>query len=367
MKRLSFAVLMIFLLVFATAGCGSKVDQNEHPAAKSTVVTTKADQAAAKNPAASGQEKGNKPDLSSAGKPSSVQMPLPNKGTAGTVTLMITRDFGKQVLVKKEAVLDKNSTVLDVLKANSNVSTKYDGSYVSSMQGLQSNTGGISGDNSDWFYYINGICSDAGAGDYNLKAGEHIWWDYHPWKSAGFVNSAVIGCFPEPFIHGYRGKINGAVVMASPENTALAAELEQTLKNRGAANVNRVELSNGLLEKRARPTIVIGTWPELKQLEWLHQFNNAWKKTGTGSHFTDNSLELLDYGGNAARTISGSAGIIAAAGAGLGDANPIWIIAGTDQKGLQEAVEVLTKSPAKISGMYSAAVTSGEIIRLPLQ
>lgn len=368
MKRLYLAVLMIFLLTFAT-GCNINKAEFNKPAAKSTAVTAQADKPADKAGAVPGQEKKEvkNNNTGSIKHPSAVLQPGQNNAQASTVTLMITRDFGRQVLVKKAAAINNNSTVINILKANSEVTTKYDGGYVSSIRGLESHNGGMTGDNLDWFYYINGICSDAGADDYPLKPGETIWWDYHAWKSMGFVNSAVIGCYPEPFIHGYRGKAAAATVMASARNTALAAELEQALKNQGAANVSTVELNNSLLEKRAHPTIVIGTWPELKQMEWLDKFNNAYKKTGTGVHFTDKSVELLDYRGNVTRTISGSGGIIAAAGAGLGDAAPLWIIAGTDQNGLHEALKVLVETPGKISGFYSTAVIPGEIIRLPLQ
>lgn len=367
MKRLYLAVLMILLLISAT-GCSINKGELNKPAAKSTAVTAQAEKPADKTATVSEQEKKEaKNNVSSEKNPVEIPQPGQINKTASNVTLLITRDFGRQVLLKKQAAINNNSTVIDVLKANSDVITKYDGGYVGSIQGLESQSGGITGDNLDWFYYINGICSDAGAGDYALKPGEYVWWDYHAWKSIGFVNSAVIGCYPEPFIHGYRGKVNGVTVMASAQNAGLAAKLEQTLKKQGTARVNTAELNNSLLEKRTHPTIVMGTWSELKHLEWLNQFNNAYRKTGTSVHFTDNSLELLDYHGNVTRTISGSGGIIAAAGAGLGDAAPLWIIAGTDENGLQQALEVLVKTPGEISGFYSAAVIPGEIIRLPLK
>lgn len=366
MKRLPCLMVMILVVILSVTGCYIYESHKNGDFAKHTV-TTQTDKPTDKTVATSGREKQEIENSDSSIKKPSEAAPGPTTGTANTVTLMITKDFGKQVLLKKHAAIDKNSTVIDALKANIDVITRYDGNYVSSIKGLESHNGGISGENLDWFYYINGICSDAGVGDYNLKTGETIWWDYHKWKSTGFVNSAVIGCYPEPFTHGYRGRVGATTIMSSTENVKLANAIDKALKAKGVSSINIVGMNNNLLEKRTNPTIVIGTWSELRNLAWLDKFNNAYRKTGTSIHFTDSSLELLDFGGNSARTINGSAGIIVAAGSGLGDENPLWIIGGTDQAGVQQAVELLAQNPGRISGLYSAAVSAGEIIRLPLQ
>jgi len=284
-----------------------------------------------------------------------------------TVTLMITRDFGSQTLAKKKITLKKDWTVIDLLESTSKVSTKWDGSFVNSIEGLKSQSGGFSRDGLDWFYYINGICADVGADGYDLKTGEVVWWDYHVWKSMGSANSAVIGCYPEPFIHGYRGKIGPTTIMTSQTNLNLAEDLKKALISRGVCSVNIKELDNNLLEKRQGPTVVVGTWNELKQLNWLEKFNKAYRKTGINIHFTDKGLELLDYSGNAAQTVQESAGVIAASGSGLGDDSPLWVIVGIDQEGLNLAVNVLVKNPEKISRFYSAVVVPDKIYRLPLQ
>lgn len=367
MRRLTSLVLLLLVVTLSITGCyTNKAEKNENSVAAGTSLTTAANKTNSNTTAPSAADKDDIKNMdSSAEKTSEITQAGPTASNSNTITLMITRDFGKQVLFKQPVSIGSNSTIMDVLQANTDVTTKYDGNYVSSIKGLESHNGGISGSNSDWFYYINGICSDAGAGDYTLKPGEIIWWDYHAWKNMGFVNSAVIGCYPEPFIHGYRGKVVATTIMSSADNLKLAEEMAKALKAKGAS-VNMVELNNNLLEKRTNPTIVIGTWNELTTLAWINNFNHAYRKTGTSIHFTDNSLELLDFSGNSARTISGSAGIIAASGSGLGDGHPLWMIAGTDQVGLQQAVELLSQNPDKISGLYSTAILSGEIIRLPL-
>ncbi|PKM78051.1 MAG: hypothetical protein CVU90_04880 [Firmicutes bacterium HGW-Firmicutes-15] len=356
MKRVFCLILSLFVILVFAGGCSNRANDNSvTPISSSTIASEKQTGETADVPLIkAGQEK---------------KLPTENKvaATVDTVGLLITKDFGEQILFKKQVAIDKSSTVIDVLKANLNITTKWDGSYVSSINGLESQNGGISGNNLDWFYYINGICSDAGAADYSLRAGEVIWWDYHKWQSAGFANSAVIGCYPEPFIHGYRGKVETTTIMSSEDNLNLANEIEKALKNKGVNSVATMVLDNSYLEKTRKPAIVIGTWDELKKLDFLDKFNKAYRKTGASVHFTDEGLELLDYKGNVTQSGAKSAGIIVASGSGLGDDSPLWLVAGTDPEGLQQAVDLLVKTSDKISGLYNAAILSGEVIRLPLQ
>ncbi len=369
MKRIAWLMLTIFTVLVLVTGCGSnKSEENKVPAVNNSsgaIIDQKTDESVAETPKEEAV-KDNQVD-NEVTEDHKVTEDIKVTSAAPTVTLMITTDFGKQVLFKKEVAVGNSATVIDVLKANLEITTKWDGSYVNSILGLESHNGGISGNKLDWFYYINGICCDSGAADYNLSPGEVIWWDYHKWQSAGFANSAVIGCYPEPFIHGFRGKAGTTTVMSSADNTQLAKVVEQALKSKGVYSVTIMELDNNWLGKALQPNIVIGTWNELKSLDYLDNFNKAYRKTGTSVHFTDEGLELLNYKGDVVQKVDQGAGIIVASGSGLGDNSPLWLVAGTDQAGLQNAVDLLVKNPQQILGLYNTAIISGEIISLPLQ
>lgn len=282
------------------------------------------------------------------------------------VTLWITKDFGRNFILSKKAALQKDWSVFDVLEANARITTAHGGGFIESINGIKSEPGGLSGKKKDWFYYVNGVFADVGALDYYPRPGDVIWWDYHGWERMP-VFPAVIGCYPGPFVHGYRGKAGPAVIVSSEGNRDLAGNLQRALKAEGAAFVSVENLDACLLEKRQGPTIVLGEWSELNQVDWLANLNKAYAKNGTSVHFTGDGVELLDYRGQVARTVKGSAGVIAATGEGSGDGSPLWLVAGTDREGLRRAVDVLVKSPGRISGMYGAVIVNGEVIRLPLQ
>jgi len=294
--------------------------------------------------------------------------PAPNtvaRPSAQGVKLLITQDFGRQVIFDKTVSLNDKSKVMDILKAHVNVTTKWDDNFISAINGLQTAHSGMGGQRLDWFYYVNGICPNVGASDYQLQNGENVWWDYHVWEMSS-SNSAVIGCYPEPFIHGYNQKIGTITIMASTNNQGLAGELEKALRDQGAAAIKIEGLQNEKVMHRSGPTIVLGTWDELQTLAELEKFNQAYKKTGTSVHFSVQGLELLDYKGNPKQTITGNAGVITAFGSGLGDAAPLWLIGGINQEGLEQALNLLINEPARITGFYSAAVVDNQLIRLPL-
>lgn len=295
------------------------------------------------------------------------QVPTITEKVGGNqVTLWITGDYGTNTMFKKNVELQANWTILDVLQANVTIKTTHGGSFINSINDLESRSGGFGGKKQDWFYYVNGIFADVGVLDYYPRAGDMIWWDYHQWDNTS-VYPAVIGCYPEPFVNGYRGQAGPVTIMSTADNRSLAGKLQTALQAKGVATVNIENLNDSLLKKRSGPTIVLGQWSELLESKWLVDLNKAYTKNGTCVHFTNDQLELLDYRGQVARKVAGSVGIIAATGTGSGDVSPLWLVVGTDSEGLRQAVDILVERPGKISGLYAAAVKAGEVISLPLQ
>jgi Domain of unknown function (DUF4430) len=126
--------------------------------------------------------------------------------TSGKASLWITRDRGAHVVLVR--TVPAGETAMQALQRAAKVKTSYGGRYVQSIDGV---SGSLSGKR-DWFYFINGYEADRGAADYTLRPGDVEWWDFRSWKHAVHV-PAVVGAFPEPFIHGYGGKTRKAFVV----------------------------------------------------------------------------------------------------------------------------------------------------------
>jgi hypothetical protein len=120
-------------------------------------------------------------------------------GDGGEARLWITRDQGGRVLYA--GTVPAGLTVLQALDRAADVDTRYGGRFVQSIDGIE----GSLARGSDWFYFVNGVSGDRSAADYRLRDGEVAWWDYRRWSDRGEV-TVVVGAFPEPFLHGYRGR-----------------------------------------------------------------------------------------------------------------------------------------------------------------
>jgi hypothetical protein len=141
----------------------------------------------------------------------------------GTARLWVTRDRGSEVLVK--TTVPAGQTLLRALKSKSKVTTRYGGAFVQSIDG----TKGSLGNHKDWFWFVNGLAGDRYAASYRLRSGDVAWWDYRDWSGDAETLEVVAGTFPEPFLHGYDGKIRPAVVRYGPGLRVGAERVAQVL------------------------------------------------------------------------------------------------------------------------------------------
>jgi len=123
--------------------------------------------------------------------------------TPGGASLLITQNFGAQTIAQsaKPKIVGAD-TVMRVLERNANVTTRYGGGFVESIDGHSG--GSENGQPADWFYYVNGVQGGKGAAATKVHSGDQIWWDRHIWTATESI-PAVVGAFPEPFLDGYGG------------------------------------------------------------------------------------------------------------------------------------------------------------------
>lgn len=89
-----------------------------------------------------------------------------------------------------------------------------------------------------WTYYVNGILANRGALEYILHEGDVERWDYHEWSYLMFI-PAIIGDYPEPFLHGIGGRrLPTIIVYGSEEFTDDAEEIESALIKLGVEEIS---------------------------------------------------------------------------------------------------------------------------------
>jgi hypothetical protein len=152
----------------------------------------------------------------------------------GEATLWVTRDRGAEALVTTS--VPAGVTAIQALRSEADVDTSYGGRFVRSIEGVAGDVDG----KRDWFYFVNGIEADRGAAEYRLRPGDVLWWDYRSWAGDDMREPVVVGAFPEPFLHGWDGKVRRAVVRFDEEGMrGTALGLAHLI---GAASVERVDV-----------------------------------------------------------------------------------------------------------------------------
>jgi hypothetical protein len=159
--------------------------------------------------------------------------------TSGHAAVWVTRDHGLHVLLVKS--VPAGLTAMQALERVAHVGTSYGGRFVQSVDGID----GSLSSRRDWFYFVNGIEADRSAAEYRLHPGDVEWWDYRSWEGEMSV-PAVVGAFPEPFLHGYGGKRRPAVVVGrGPGARALAHLLHGRVAATAPTGANVLRLEGG--------------------------------------------------------------------------------------------------------------------------
>ena len=279
----------------------------------------------------------------------------PGEGV-GEVELRVTRDFGSEPVVdpvSEEAT--ESDTVMRVLDRNAEITTRYGGGFVSSIDGISE--AADNGRSYDWFFYVNGVESPVGAADYSLHGGEAIWWDYRDWSAASRV-PAVVGSWPQPLLDGYEGDAHPVTVecMGGGEACELAR------KRLGAAGIS---LATGSPKNAIH--VLVGPWAHVRSSPAAAQIESGPQISGVFADFAERGpgfeLEGLDEGGAAVRRFGSGAGLVAATR--RYGAPPVWVVTGASARGALAAASLL--DTAGLRDHYAVAIEAGEATPLPVR
>jgi uncharacterized protein DUF4430 len=272
------------------------------------------------------------------------------------VKLTVTRDYGAERLVgNRVGDVTEADTVMRVLEGNAEISTRYGGGFVQSIDGLEAEEG--SSRPSDWFYYVNGVEATMGAADYSLRGGESIWWDYRDWSAAMRV-PAVVGSWPQPFLDGYDGQRHPVAVECMGGGGA-CAEVRASLSRAGA------RVAGGSPADAIR--VLVGPWARVQEDRAAAQIEDGPQASGVFAEFRAAPggyvLEGLGEDGKGARAFSPSAGLVAATR--RYEAPPVWVVSGASAAGVEAAAGSL--SAADLRDHYAVAIEGRKETPLPLR
>ncbi len=272
----------------------------------------------------------------------------------GAVELTVTREFGATPMLERSLEASESDTVMRLLEGSAEISTRYGGGFVQSIDGVEADRRG--GRPFDWFFYVDGIESPVGAAEYSLGGGERIWWDYRDWSATNHV-PAVVGSWPAPFAQGYEGR-RRSVTVECEGGGGVCAAVREALEGAGAA------VAGGSPPGAIR--VLVGPWARLRSDPTAALLEAGPAESGVFADFERRgqgyALVGLGPGGEVARDFGPGAGLVAATR--RYEAPPVWVVTGGTPAAVRAAANLL--DAAALRDHYAVATEEGKETPLPL-
>ena len=275
------------------------------------------------------------------------------------VRLTLTRDFGARTVADRTIDgVPESETAMRLLQRSADVKTRYGGGFVRCIDGLC----GEASHNTDWLYFVNGSDAPKGAAATRVQGGDRVWWDHRDWSAAQRV-PAVVGSFPEPFLHG-PGTSKRLPVRVE------CADLQSEPCRKVASELVRfgIPAAKGTLRRSITSEtlrVVVGPWVALRDDNALVLMEDGPAASGVFAEPrpSGDAITLLDARGRAVRTLRAGGGLVAATAAG--DDPPVWAVTGTDDAGVVAAAAAFTERD--LNSRFALAVEGGRAEALPLE
>jgi hypothetical protein len=276
------------------------------------------------------------------------------------VEMRVTRDFGHDVLgTARIDSVREDETVMRMLRSDFDIDTRYGGRFVQAIDGLE---GSGAGGNEDWFYWVNGVEGSVGAAEFELSPGDRVQWDWRTWGAAMRV-PAIVGAYPEPFVHGLEGKRRPVRVECGSGESQVCRDARAALEEVGASPSGA---SLGAPGTETVTRLAVARWPEARIVRGASGLEEGPETTGVFARFDreGRSIELLDEQGEVARTIHPGDGVGILLAMRPLEEELVWLATGLDDEGVAAAVRALDENDLRDA--FAVAVDGRTVEKLPL-
>jgi hypothetical protein len=283
----------------------------------------------------------------------------PGESKKGGVELRVTRDFGERALGPSEraAKVRESDTVMRFLQGRRKVTTRFGGGFVQSIDGLAGNQSA----ERDWFYYVNGSEASVGAADFKLSPGDVVQWDHHDWRATQHV-PAIVGAFPEPFLHGFKGRRVPTRVECEDESSKACSQVNDALAKLGVKATSSAIGAPSSAQGTLR--VVVAKYGTAQQVRGGAALKSGPAGSGVYARFNSagTALELLDSAGKPVREAPPGTGLVAATQPAAQSIT--WLVTGIDDAGVERAAAALDAT--KLRNAFAVAATPDGVVKLPV-
>ena len=278
-----------------------------------------------------------------------------------TVRVVATQDFGQELLFDEMLEVPTGTSAMAALKWVAEVKTAYGGGFVNAINGVPSQHA-----EGDWFVSANGITTNVGAA-YTLHDGDIEHWDFHNWSFRMFI-PAIIGDFPEPFLHGYGGRIYPTVIAYEKGLERSAKDLEIGLKRLGVTNVSTRNIDDLTGSDKQHSNLILVCTADC---DLVSELNQVWGRMGFFVHFENGAMVVYNSKGEATAEYGAGSGVIQATQSpwnpgGIGVCqNVVWMVSGIDEAGVKTAADALINGHDQFKYAYAIVVAESNMIKVP--
>ena len=279
----------------------------------------------------------------------------------GGATLRVTRDFGHRPLgVVRLGSVHEGDTVMRMLRSKFDVTTRFGGRFVQSIEGLE---GKGAGGQVDWFFWVNGVEADKGAAEWHLSPGDRVQWDYRDWSAAMRV-PAIVGAYPAPFTtSGENGKRRPVRIECEDVTGPACKEARDRLERAGVPTSGS---SIGAPGTEGVTRMVVALWPRARGVRGASGLEQGADESGVFARFTgnDTTLELLDEYGHPVRRVHRGDGVGLVFALQPRADELVWVVTALDEQGLEAGAKALDEG--KLRDAFAVAATGDRVEKLPL-
>lgn len=208
--------------------------------------------------------------------------------------------------------------------------------------------------------FVNGILADKPISELEVNGGDRVWLDQHAPGVAREI-SAVVGAFPEPFLHGVDGKRLPVRVECDDPRAGSCAAVAEKLISLGVV-AGRSVIGRSAADVTVR--VLVAPWKRLRGREFeADSIDRGPRESGVYARFDASAQRLLvlDAAGKVASTLGAGTGLIAAIRAP--DRQPVWFVTGTDVAGVDAAARALDESV--LSDRFALAISDDLPVAVP--
>jgi hypothetical protein len=172
---------------------------------------------------------------------------------------------------------------------------------------------------------------------------------------------AVVGSFPEPFVHGIGGKRLPVRVECATPGSEPCKEVSKRL-----ASHDVPVAIGGLLTAHVEETlrVLVGPWTALAADHAVDELEKGPAASGVYARIARDgrTITALDPGGRTARRLGAGTGLVAATA--VGDDRPTWVVTGTDDAGVASAARAFEEGT--LANRFALAVSDDLPVPLPV-